>query len=129
MIDLASANTYNEQRARSSWISLTDPIKTGLLIDAETEIEYHPSYNIPAEEKSNSRYIAAVTELAFHKLSIKDTPGPNIKRIKQSRYEEEFFESKSSFENTMYWPPIVVSMLSPWLVKVSLRVQTIRNDN
>lgn len=126
MIDLASADAYNEQRARSDWASLSDPVKTGLLIDAETEIEYHPSYNIPLSEKSSSRYVAAVTELAFHRYSTKDSPGPNVKRVKNSRYEEEFFESKSSADNSMAWPPIVISILTPWLIQASLRIQTIR---
>ncbi|MCW7475514.1 hypothetical protein [Leptospira levettii] len=126
MIDLDSANAYNEQRARSDWASLSDPVKTGLLIDAETEIEYHPSYNIPLSEKSSSRYIAAVTELAFYRYSTKDSPGPNVKRVKNSRYEEEFFESKSSADNSMAWPPIVISILSPWFIQASLRIRTIR---
>ncbi|MCW7460158.1 hypothetical protein ND856_18640 [Leptospira bandrabouensis] len=126
MIDLSLVNAYNQVRNRTNWAPLSNEVKTGLLVDAETEIEYHPAFNVPNSEKSSERYIAAVSELAFHKLSIKELPKANIKRIKNSKYEEEFFESKNSSDNTMAWPPIVISMLKPWSIQVSLRIQTIR---
>lgn len=126
MIDLSLVNAYNEARNRTNWASLTTEERTGFLVDAETEIEYHPAYNVPLAEKTSARYIAALSELSFHRFSTKELPKQNVKRIKNSRYEEEFFESKNSPTNTMSWPPIVISMLSPWSIQVSLRIQTIR---
>ncbi|TGM21993.1 hypothetical protein [Leptospira meyeri] len=126
MIDQSLVDIYNQERNRTNWTSLTNEDKIGYLVDAETEIAYHPSYSVPQSELNSQRYIAAIAELSFHRFNTKKLPGKNVKRVKNSRYEEEFFEQKEEPQNSLSWPPIVVSMLSPWLIRVSLRVSTIR---